>query len=58
MSATDSLCYSNAEWLSKQIEYACQQFHYASQADHAELRDFWADRWNRLERHYKALRGV
>jgi hypothetical protein len=55
---TNSLCYSNAEWLTNQINYARQQFHDAIQREHTELRDFWADRWNRLERHYRDLRSV
>jgi hypothetical protein len=55
---TNSLCYSNAEWLTKQIDYASQQFHDACQRDHRELTNYWADRWDRLERHYKDLRGV
>ena len=53
-----ALCYSNAEWLNKQIDYARQQFRHAYQEDNQELKNFWCDRWDRLERHYKELRGV
>jgi hypothetical protein len=53
---TQSLCYSNAEWLNKQIEYASSQFSLAVESGHESLMHFWADRWNRLERHHKDLR--
>lgn len=55
---TQPLCYSNAEWLSQQIDYARLRFSEAREINNRELIDFWADRWNRLERHYKDLRGV
>jgi hypothetical protein len=54
---TKPLCWSNKDWLRDQIEYACLQFHHADK-EHTELREFWLNRWSRLERHYKDLRGV
>ena len=56
MTETDSLCYSNAEWLTKQIDYASLQFRNAYESGHDELKEFWCDRWTRLERHYKDIR--
>jgi hypothetical protein len=55
---TKPLWLSNAEWLNKQIEYSRLQFSDAVKREDKALTDFWADRWNRLERHYKDLRGV
>jgi hypothetical protein len=55
---TKPLCWSNAEWLNKQIEYSRLQFREAYKRKDEALTDFWSDRWRRLERHYKDLRGV